>query len=309
MMTTGNPIPLGESAGSSAWSTRSSQGDLLDAAIAFARASRREEAAAAHPRRKREARGRPRGVLRAGARAGGEGIEGLSGAARDRRVRRGRGDASRSTKAASSSASSSSSWSPDPSRRRCATCSSPSASLQDPRRARGHAGARDRSRRRDRRRHHGRRHRDELRQRRHPGRRSLETKQEALDRGLGIIRKNYAATVEKGRLDAGRDGQAHGPASTARPAYDDVADADLVIEAVFEDMDVKQEVFRKLDAVVKPGAILATNTSTLDVDQIAGVHQAPAGRGRHALLQPGQRDEAARSGARQEDRARTCWRP
>jgi 3-hydroxyacyl-CoA dehydrogenase len=59
-------------------------------------------------------------------------------------------------------------------------------------------------------------------------------------------------------------------------------------------------VFKQLDAVMKPGAILASNTSTLDVDKIAALHQAPAGRGRHALLQPSQRDEAAGSGARRQ---------
>ena len=71
-----------------------------------------------------------------------------------------------------------------------------------------------------------------------------------------------------------------------------------MIEAVFEDMGVKEQVFKTLDEVMKPGAILATNTSTLDVDKIAAFTQAPAGRDRHALLQPGQRDEAARSRAR-----------
>ena len=84
--------------------------------------------------------------------------------------------------------------------------------------------------------------------------------------------------------------------------YDDLKDADIVIEAVFEDMGVKEKVFKKLDEVMKPGAILASNTSTLDVEQDRRLHQAPAGRDRHALLQPGQRDEAAGGRARREDR-------
>jgi hypothetical protein len=78
----------------------------------------------------------------------------------------------------------------------------------------------------------------------------------------------------------------------------------MVIEAVFEEIGVKEAVFKELDRVMKPGAILASNTSTLDVDKIAILHQAPAGRGRPALLQPGQRDEAAGSGARRGEQPR-----
>jgi 3-hydroxyacyl-CoA dehydrogenase len=81
-------------------------------------------------------------------------------------------------------------------------------------------------------------------------------------------------------------------------AYEDIGQADIVVEAVFEEMGVKEAVFRKLDEVMKPGAILATNTSTLDVDKIAA-SPAPAGRDRHAFLQPGQRHEAAGNRARQ----------
>jgi 3-hydroxyacyl-CoA dehydrogenase len=96
----------------------------------------------------------------------------------------------------------------------------------------------------------------------------VDTTREALDRGLSSIRKNYSATVAKGRLAQAdmdkRVGLIRGSTSLG-----DVANADIVVEAVFERMDVKQEIFRKLDATVKKGAILATNTSTLDVDQIA----------------------------------------
>jgi 3-hydroxyacyl-CoA dehydrogenase len=96
----------------------------------------------------------------------------------------------------------------------------------------------------------------------------LEVKQEALDRGLETIRKNYAATVARGRLSEGDMAKRMGLFSTTL-AYPEVGDADLVIEAVFEDMGVKEAVFRKLDEVMKPGAILATNTSTLDINRIA----------------------------------------
>ena len=102
----------------------------------------------------------------------------------------------------------------------------------------------------------------------------LDTTQEALERGLATIRKNYAATVSKGRLAQGdmdkRMGLIHGTLNLAQ-----IADADIVIEAVFERMDVKQDLFRKLDGIVKQGAILATNTSTLDVDQIAAATTRP----------------------------------
>jgi 3-hydroxyacyl-CoA dehydrogenase len=96
----------------------------------------------------------------------------------------------------------------------------------------------------------------------------LDMSQEALDRGLSTIRKNYQATVAKGRLAPSemdkRMGLIRGTTNLGS-----VADADIVIEAVFERMDVKQDLFRKLDGVVKQGAILATNTSTLDVNRIA----------------------------------------
>lgn len=102
----------------------------------------------------------------------------------------------------------------------------------------------------------------------------LESKQEFLDKGLGIIAKNYQATAAKGRLSDAemkkRIGLIKGTAS-----YGDLKDADIVIEAVFEEMDIKKEVFQKLDAICKPGAILATNTSTLDVDAIAAVTERP----------------------------------
>ncbi len=102
----------------------------------------------------------------------------------------------------------------------------------------------------------------------------LEMKQEALDRGLATIRRNYEASVKKGKLAPDRLEQRM---KLLRPtlSYDDVRGADLVIEAVFEEMGVKESVFRKLDEVSKPGAILATNTSTLDVNRIAAFTRRP----------------------------------
>jgi 3-hydroxyacyl-CoA dehydrogenase len=102
----------------------------------------------------------------------------------------------------------------------------------------------------------------------------FEVKQEALDRGLDTIRNNYAGTVAKGRLTQEEMDKRMGRFSTTL-AYEDIRDADVVIEAVFEDMGVKEQVFRKLDEVMKPGAILATNTSTLDVDKIASFTKRP----------------------------------
>lgn len=103
----------------------------------------------------------------------------------------------------------------------------------------------------------------------------LEMKQEALDRGLATIRKNYAGTVAKGKL---AQDEADRRVARIEPALDfaAVAEADLVIEAVFEDMGVKKELFAKLDALCKPGAVLATNTSRLDVNEIAGSTSRPA---------------------------------
>jgi 3-hydroxyacyl-CoA dehydrogenase len=102
----------------------------------------------------------------------------------------------------------------------------------------------------------------------------LEMKQEALDKGIGIMRKNYEAQVKKGKLKQDKLDERMGLLSTTLK-YDDLKDADLVIEAVFEDMGVKEQVFKTLDEVMKPGAILASNTSTLDVDKIAAFTKRP----------------------------------
>ncbi len=102
----------------------------------------------------------------------------------------------------------------------------------------------------------------------------LEMKQDALDRGIATIRKNYESQVKKGKLKQDKYEQRMSLLTTTLD-YNDLKDADLVIEAVFEEMGVKQKVFEKLDQVMKPGAILASNTSTLDVNKIASFTQRP----------------------------------
>ena len=101
-----------------------------------------------------------------------------------------------------------------------------------------------------------------------------EINTEALDRGLGIIRGNYENTVKKGRMSEAQRDQCMGLISGVVD-YDDIADADLIVEAVFENMDLKKEIFGGLDRVAKPGAILASNTSTLDIDEIAAATGRP----------------------------------
>jgi 3-hydroxyacyl-CoA dehydrogenase len=102
----------------------------------------------------------------------------------------------------------------------------------------------------------------------------VEVAQEALDRGLGVVRKNYEATAARGRLTAAdvekRMGLIQGTTD-----WNALRDADIVVEAVFEEMPVKREVFAKLDGLAKPDAVLATNTSTLDIDEIASATKRP----------------------------------
>ena len=102
----------------------------------------------------------------------------------------------------------------------------------------------------------------------------VEMVQENLDRGVGVIRKNYEASAAKGRFTTE---QVEGMMALLTPSLslDSLADCDLVIEAVYENMDVKKEVFGKLDAICKPGAILASNTSYLNVDEIAASTSRP----------------------------------
>ena len=102
----------------------------------------------------------------------------------------------------------------------------------------------------------------------------IDMSQAAVEKGLGIIRKNYAATVSKGRLKQEDMDKRMG---LINPSTDlsSVSSSDIIVEAVFERMDVKKDLFGKLDAMAKPGAILATNTSTLDVDEIAAATKRP----------------------------------
>ncbi|QNA84323.1 3-hydroxyacyl-CoA dehydrogenase [Sphingomonas sp. So64.6b] len=102
----------------------------------------------------------------------------------------------------------------------------------------------------------------------------VEMQQEALDRGTGVIRKNYEASAAKGRLKPEQVEQAMG---ALKPTLDfaELAECDLIIEAVYETMEVKKEIFTKLDAIAKPGAILASNTSYLNIDEIAAVTARP----------------------------------
>ncbi|MDZ7938974.1 MAG: 3-hydroxyacyl-CoA dehydrogenase NAD-binding domain-containing protein [Rhodoferax sp.] len=102
----------------------------------------------------------------------------------------------------------------------------------------------------------------------------LEMKQEALDRGLATIRKNYEAQVTKKKLKQDKYEQRMSLLTTTL-SYDDLSGTDMVIEAVFEEIGVKEAVFKELDRVMKPGAILASNTSTLDVDKIASFTKRP----------------------------------
>lgn len=102
----------------------------------------------------------------------------------------------------------------------------------------------------------------------------VETKQEALDRGVAVIRKNYENSAKKGRFPME---EVEKRMSLLKGTLDmnEVADSDLVIEAIFENMEIKKEVFAKLDAIVKQGAILATNTSALNIDEIATAVKRP----------------------------------
>ncbi|MDF2367203.1 3-hydroxyacyl-CoA dehydrogenase NAD-binding domain-containing protein [Sneathiella sp.] len=102
----------------------------------------------------------------------------------------------------------------------------------------------------------------------------VETTQEALDKGLGIIKANYAATVSKGRLSQATMDK-NMSLLTGSTNLEDLKNVDIVIEAIFENMDVKKDIFGKLDKVCKQGAILATNTSTLDIDEIGEATSRP----------------------------------
>ena len=102
----------------------------------------------------------------------------------------------------------------------------------------------------------------------------VETKQEALDRGVAVIRKNYENSAKKGRFSM-EEVEARMARLTPTLALEDLKDADLIIEAVFENMDIKKQIFGRLDTIAKPGAVLASNTSYLNVDEIASATARP----------------------------------
>ena len=102
----------------------------------------------------------------------------------------------------------------------------------------------------------------------------LDVDQANLDRGMGVIRKNYEASVKRGRMT---QADVDKRMALIKPStkYEDFGSVDLAIEAVFEDMNLKKKIFAELDRVMKPGAILSTNTSTLDINQIAAATKRP----------------------------------
>ncbi len=102
----------------------------------------------------------------------------------------------------------------------------------------------------------------------------VEAKQEALDRGTGVMARNYEATAARGRMRK-EDAEAAMGRLTPTMDFADLSDCDLIIEAVFEEMEVKKDIFKRLDAIAKDGAILASNTSYLDIDEIAAVTKRP----------------------------------
>jgi 3-hydroxyacyl-CoA dehydrogenase len=102
----------------------------------------------------------------------------------------------------------------------------------------------------------------------------VEMEQAALDRGTGVMRKNYEASATKGKLTTEQVGQAMGLLNPTLD-FDALADCDLIIEAVYENMDVKKDVFARLDKIAKRGAILASNTSYLNVNEIAAATSRP----------------------------------
>jgi 3-hydroxyacyl-CoA dehydrogenase len=103
----------------------------------------------------------------------------------------------------------------------------------------------------------------------------VEVAQDALDRGIAVIRKNYDNSAKKGRLTADEVAKRMS-LLTGTIGFGALADEDLIIEAVFENMEIKKQIFTKLDAIAKPDAILASNTSFLNLDEIAGVTRRPA---------------------------------
>ena len=132
-----------------------------------------------------------------------------------------------------------------------------------------------------------------------------ETSQEALDRGMATIRKNYAGTVKNGQLPQAAMDQRMA-LITPQLTYDGFDQADIIVEAVFEGMALKKQVFAEIDAIAKTGCILASNTSYLDIDEIASATKRPEMVLGHHYLQPGERHAAAGDRARQSHQQRSA---
>merc|ERR1719230_2106357 len=102
----------------------------------------------------------------------------------------------------------------------------------------------------------------------------LDMSEDALKRGLGLIDSNYKRSVQRGSRSEASASQARGNI-TGVLDYSALGDCDMIVEAVFEDMDVKKDIFKKVDSVAKPGAFLCSNTSALNIDAIASVTARP----------------------------------
>ncbi|MDB2595665.1 3-hydroxyacyl-CoA dehydrogenase NAD-binding domain-containing protein [Pseudomonadales bacterium] len=103
---------------------------------------------------------------------------------------------------------------------------------------------------------------------------TLEMNQEALDRGIGVIKRNYDIQVQRGRMTA-EEVDKRMSLLTGTTNFEDLGSADLILEAIYENIDVKVDTFKKMDAIAKPGAILASNTSALDIDKMAEATSRP----------------------------------
>ena len=125
----------------------------------------------------------------------------------------------------------------------------------------------------------------------------------AVQKGLATIRKNYESTVAKGKMTAEAMAKTLS-LITPTTTYDGFENVDIVVEAAFEDMNLKKAIFADLGRITKPSCILASNTSTLDIDEFAKASGRAAEGDRSSLLQPGERDEAARDRPRQGDQTR-----
>ena len=188
-----------------------------------------------------------------------------------------------------------------PSRARCVTCSSPSArSAKIPDVPKDTPARDDHARRRRRRRHDGRRHRDGVCECRHSG--AAEGRRSGGARSRpGDDPQELRVHRLEGQDDARRRIERRWRSSRRRRRYDGFDAVDIVVEAVFENMELKKTTFAELAGVTRPDCILASNTSTLDIDEFAQASGRPAAGHRPPLLQPGERDEAAGDRARRRE--------